>query len=294
MSAPVIIECALSGYSSLGRNPHIPIQPAQIAADALACLGAGASIIHNHIDDLALTGQAAADRYIEGWRPVLAARPDAIIYGTTNSAPAIAAKCAHYEPSARGGMRMGVLDPGSTNIAGTGADGLPGARQFVYTNSYADIAYTVAELERLRLGPSIAIYEPGWLRVTLAYHRAGKLPAGAFVKLYFSDHSIVDGKPGLTYGLPPTLKALEAYLELLEGSGLPWAVAAFGGDVLGSGLARHALERGGHLRVGLEDYAGTRTPSNLELVEEAVALARTAGRPVADCATAARILALPR
>jgi uncharacterized protein (DUF849 family) len=67
-----------------------------------------------------------------------------------------------------------------------------------------------------------------------------------------------------------------------------------GGDVVDSGLARMAIERGGHVRVGLEDYAGAGTPTNAGLVEVVVAIARSAGRPVATCADAASILQLPR
>jgi uncharacterized protein (DUF849 family) len=81
---------------------------------------------------------------------------------------------------------------------------------------------------------------------------------------------------------------------MLEGTGLPWSVAVLGGDVITSGLARLALERGGHLRVGLEDFAGPRTPTNEELVEEAAHLAREMSRPVATCTEAAAILGLPR
>jgi 3-keto-5-aminohexanoate cleavage enzyme len=66
-----------------------------------------------------------------------------------------------------------------------------------------------------------------------------------------------------------------------------------GGDVLDSGIARVALERGGHLRLGLEDHAGSRTPTNEELVREAVALADDVGRPVASCDEAAKVLNLP-
>ena len=66
------------------------------------------------------------------------------------------------------------------------------------------------------------------------------------------------------------------------------------GDVFDNGVARHALERGGHLRVGLEDYAGPRTPSNEEMVEAAVQLVREVGRPLATPAEAAKILDLPR
>ena len=44
---------------------------------------------------------------------------------------------------------------------------------------------------------------------------------------------------------------------------------------------------------GLEDYAGPRQPTNLELVEEAVALCREVGRPVASGAEAAELIGLP-
>ncbi|MET0660491.1 MAG: 3-keto-5-aminohexanoate cleavage protein [Steroidobacteraceae bacterium] len=291
---PVIIEAALSGYASAASNPHNPTTPEQVAADALACLAEGAAIIHTHIDDVKLTGERAAERYLRAWHPILEQRPDTILYSTTTSASGIQEKCAHYAPLARAGMRMGVLDPGSTNLGPHDAQDMPVEPGFVYANSFADIAYTVEQLRALDLGPSIAIYEPGWLRTVIAYWRAGRLPRGAFVKLYFSDHNLFTGKKSaLTFGLPPTRRALEAYLELLEGTDLPWAVAVFGGDLVGSGMARLGLGRGGHVRVGLEDYRGERTPSNRELVTEVAALAYEMGRPVADCVTTSRLLQLP-
>jgi uncharacterized protein (DUF849 family) len=93
--------------------------------------------------------------------------------------------------------------------------------------------------------------------------------------------------------LPPTAPSLEAYLALLEGTGLAWSVAALGGDVVGSGLAAEAIRRGGHVRVGLEDYAGPRQPRNEELVAELVELARAEGRPVASMTEAAAVLGVP-
>ena len=98
----------------------------------------------------------------------------------------------------------------------------------------------------------------------------------------------------MSFGLPPTRKALDAYLEMLEGSHLPWAVAVVGGDVVASGIAETALERGGHLRVGLEDFAGPRHPRNEELVAEAVAVAKRVGRRVASSREASELLGLPR
>jgi uncharacterized protein (DUF849 family) len=294
---PVIIEAAINGATPRERNPHVPRTPGEIAADALCCLAAGAAIVHNHVDDFALTGTAAAERYLEGWRPVMRERPDAILYPTVAVGGSVAERFAHVPTLAESGFtRMGVLDPGSVNLGAADDDGLPGPPEFVYVNSYSDIAYVVALLARHRLGPSISIFEPGFLRTALGYHRAGRLPPGAFIKLYFGGElGYLGGSPsGVTFGLPPIPAALEAYLEMLRGCDLPWAVAVVGGDVVGSGLARLALERGGHVRVGLEDYAGPRTPSNVELVEEIVRLAREVGRPIASTSEAARSLGLPR
>jgi uncharacterized protein (DUF849 family) len=294
---PVIIEAAINGATPKARNPHVPTSPEEIAADALRCLSAGAALVHNHIDDFSLSGAEAAERYLAGWRPVMREQPEAILYCTVAVGGSVEARFAHVPPLAESGlMRMGVLDPGSVNLGAAGDDGLPGPVEFVYANSYSDIRYVVQQLDDCRLGPSISIFEPGFLRTALVYHRAGKLPRGAFVKFYFGgEQGYLDGKPsGVTFGLPPTTTALEAYLETMRGCDLPWAVAVLGGDVVASGMARLALERGGHVRVGLEDYAGPRTPTNVELIEEVVALARATGRPIATPAEAAAQLDLPR
>jgi len=65
-----------------------------------------------------------------------------------------------------------------------------------------------------------------------------------------------------------------------------------GGDVTET-LAALAVERGGHMRVGFEDYAGSDQPRNAELVTAIVAMAKRYGRPVATPAEAAEILRLP-
>ncbi|MFT3855712.1 MAG: 3-keto-5-aminohexanoate cleavage protein [Ilumatobacteraceae bacterium] len=139
------------------------------------------------------------------------------------------------------------------------------------------------------LGPGIAIYEPGFLRAVVAYHRAGLLPAGSFVKLYLCADSGLSGSP---FGLPPTIKALDAYLEMLDGTGLAWAVSAVGDDLCRTPVCAAALERGGHLHIGLEFYGGDRTPTNVSLVHEAVAACEAAGRPVASPDQAAEVLGL--
>ncbi|MFM7784251.1 MAG: 3-keto-5-aminohexanoate cleavage protein, partial [Gammaproteobacteria bacterium] len=115
-------------------------------------------------------------------------------------------------------------------------------------------------------------------------------------KFYFGgDAGYMGIGSGVSFGLPPTAKALDAYLEMLETAGcdLPWSVAVMGGDLFATPVARLALERGGHLHTGLEDHLGPDHPTNEELTRLAVALCHEVGRPVASCSEAAAILELP-
>jgi uncharacterized protein (DUF849 family) len=291
---PVIIEVAINGETPKERNPNAPRTPEEIGRVALECVEAGAAIIHGHIDDIRLSGLAAAERYSEGWKPVRAARPDAILYPTVVLADDQAERFAHLPPLAEwGAAQMASLDPGTSNLAISGPNGLP-VRDFVYVNSYAEIRYAFERFAALGLGASMALYDPSYARAVLAWHRAGKLPKGSFPKFYFAgDHCFMSGKKGgINFGFDATEKALDAYVEMLDGTGLPWAAAVLGGDLVGCGLAHHVLERGGHLRIGLEDYVGPDTPTNLDLLEAAVALCREVGRPVATPAETRAILGM--
>lgn len=290
----MILEAAINGGTTREKNPHVPCARDEIARDALRCFALGAAIVHAHNASYALTGQEAADDYLGAWREVLRERPDALWYPTLAAGRGMAAMLAHLECIQREiPLRIAGFDPGSTNLGGPGADGLPAG--VVYGVSYDDVKYAFAFCERLRLGPSLGIYEPGSLRTTLAYHRAGKLPRGTLVKLYFGgEYGLFATKPGVSFGLPPSLRALDTYLEMLEGSGLPWSVSVWGGDLMATPIARAALERGGHLHVGIEEfYAPDRSPTNEELVREAAALCAKVGRPLASCAEAASLLDLP-
>ena len=97
---------------------------------------------------------------------------------------------------------------------------------------------------------------------------------------------------GAPFGLPPTPLALDAYLEILGDCPVPWAVSVVGGDVVESGMARLAIERGGHIHLGLEFFGGERRPTNAELVAEAVQLCVGAGVGVASPSDTMKILGL--
>ena len=136
----------------------------------------------------------------------------------------------------------------------------------------------------LAVGPALAIYEPGFLQSALAYHAAGRLPAGAMVKLYFGGQwgmrarrSGRDLRPPSDPQRPARLpRHAGGHRAAVVGVGVGWRPHGDAGRPLG-------LELGGHLHVGLEEHFDPdRKPTNVELVDEAVALAAEVGRPVAD------------
>lgn len=291
----VIIEAAINGETKPERNPNAPRKPEEIIADVFRCLDSGASIIHAHSDEIMRTGRESADGYLAAWRTILAERPDTLWYPTLGAGKDMKESISHLEFLCDElEMRLGLCDPGSTNIGGPDEDGLPVG--MVYSNSYEDVRTCFEQAERRRIGPSLAIYEPGWLRTVLAFYRAGKLPQGAMVKLYFgAEYGLFGTEPGVSFGLAPTEHALAAYLDLLDGTNLPWSVSVWGGDLFETPVARQALERGGHLHVGLEEhFHPTHKPTNVEIVQQAAALAAEVGRPIADGRETSRLLDLPR
>lgn len=285
---PLIIEAAINGATMKAMQPHVPRSVDEIVADATACLAAGATIIHHHTDDGLLVGRHATEPYRAAWSAILAARPDAILYPTMGGGGAhttIRERYAHVEELADLGLlRFALLDPGSVSLGPLDADGLPMAIDLVYQNTFADVRYMMDVCTARGLAIHVSIFEPGFLRIALAYHARGRLPP-AKIQLYF-------GGDTLPFGLPPTAASLDAYLAMLAGTGLPWMVGVIGGDV-STELAALAIARGGHVRVGLEDYVGPGAPRNAELVEAIVQLAKKAGRPVATPAEAAALLRLP-
>mgnify|MGYP001051953700 CR=1 FL=1 len=287
----MIVELALNGPTPRSVNRHVPRTPAEITAVALEGIELGASIVHNHTDDAMFTesGVHAVEPYVQAWTPILEQHPDVLLYPTMGAAARgipVEKRWAHVEELARRGMGMTLVDPGSVNLGLTSDGALdPVAAAEPYANPHADVDHMITRTAELGAAPSISIFEPGYLRTALTWHRTGRLPAGAIVKLYFGGR--------LEFGLPPTVAALEAYLEMLEPTGLPWSVAVLGGDVVECGLAELAVRRGGHVRVGLEDHAGPGEPTNADLLRALTDLLRDMDRTPATIAETRTILGVP-
>ena len=170
-------------------------------------------------------------------------------------------------------VRAGRVDTGSVNLGGTGPDGLPPASEFVYTNTFAKIALRDAGVHRraasVRASRSSS---PASCRSCSRTHAQGALPPGTLVKFYFAGGGYLGGGDPL-WGSPPIIEALDLFLAMLGDTPVAWAVAVLGGSLLDTPIARAALERGGHLRVGLEDW------------DDGPAERRAGRRPRSRCAT---------
>jgi 3-keto-5-aminohexanoate cleavage enzyme len=293
----VWIEAALNGPWGRQRQPDIPVTVEAIVAEGIAVAHAGAAIVHVHAydDD---TGRQRDDwqtyaRIIEGIR----AQCDAIVYptipvagsGFAGALTSARERYAHLEELAKRGLvEWAVVDPGSANIARL--DELARKEMgFVYQNPDAHIIEGLRICAEYDVRPSYAIYEPGFTRAGAVLASAHKgLPAPVY-RFMFSEQ--------FAFGFPPKPIFLDAHLALLAEAapGAPWMVAGLG-VVIGP-LIAPAVERGGHVRVGLEDRPLGVHEHNVALVEEAVRqLAAAGGEPAttaevrADCVAADRAL----
>ncbi len=284
----VWIEAALNGAWTRARQPAIPISIDEIVADGIAAAQAGAAIVHLHAYDAA-TGRQRDDYdlyapIIEGIR----AKVDAIVYptlplagwGPVGEVRSAQERYAHLERLARNGLaEWGVIDPGSAVFTRLDqvAAGEAGATYFNPDDHFRE-GMRIAV--RYGVRPSYAIYEGGCLRLGAATAAAMPAVPTPVYRFMFSDE--------FCFGFPPREIYLDAHRALLAevAAGAPWMVAGLGVDI--KPLIVPAVERGGHIRVGLEDRPWGVRQTNRALVEEAVRLVRAAG---GEPATAAEVRA---
>ncbi|MGH7916637.1 MAG: 3-keto-5-aminohexanoate cleavage protein [Candidatus Binataceae bacterium] len=285
--AKVMIEAAINGAAMRKFNPHIPYTPKEIAQDAIATCRAGAAIIHFHVRDPE-NGRWVHDvpYYAEVYRQARAGCK-AMLWPTFPFEGDAAARFSHFVELSRDPATkpdLGAGDMGSLNLVSYD----PGAKKIrdetvVYRNSYETIRYFLTKSRELGLRPTLQIFDPSFVRAALIFLEQGVLTEPLLLKFYL-------GGPELPFGMPPTLKSLEAYLDILKGVRMNWFAATLGGDNLP--LIPTVVSLGGHVRVGLEDYQYAREGQfgNPQLVEKAAAVIRAMGHEVASPEEAREIL----
>jgi len=292
---PVVLECAIN---ETGKMPYEPRTVGENITEITKVLDAGAAIAHNHSGQFDEDPKKAAQFYAEVYRAVLKKHPHSIFYPTINldlkilkqerRALPTGAACAHHRVLAEAGLtNMVMLDTGVSAISVLAKDGIANDEAFyVYQFWPEDVRYSKQICTDFGCGAILSVYEPGWMKNVVAMARAGTLPRGSKLNLFFGDDRV--GAMA-----PPIPEALELYLKMMEGLDLKWSVGSPLTDksIMDTPLARMALERGGSLRVGLEDH--TTGPSNLEQLERAKELVASVGRRIINGAEAIEYLDIP-
>ena len=123
-------------------------------------------------------------------------------------------------------------------------------------------------------------FDVGCSRVVGMLAASGRIDGPVLHKVFLSE--------GWAVGPTPSEAALDLHLaELPAELDVEWFVVPYSHSdpTLIERLCRAALERGGHVRVGIGDSPGANpSATNAELVEQVARWARDAGRPVASVA----------
>lgn len=268
---PVIVTVAPTGAGTTrAQTPHVPLQPAEIAAEVIRSWQAGAAIAHIHVRDAAGEPSMAPARYQEVRDRVRAAGCDIVLNFTTagdnvlREADRLAVVALRSE--------LASWDAGSMNFG----DG-------VFLNPPDFLDRLGRTMQEHGVKPEIEIFDAGQIENALYAHARGALAAPLWFQFVL----------GVRGGIPATPKALLYLVESIP-AGSRWSVIGIGRHQLP--MTTMALLMGGHVRVGMEDNVhyrkGELADSNARFVERAVRLARELGRDVATPAEARRILGL--
>jgi 3-keto-5-aminohexanoate cleavage enzyme len=266
----LIITVALNGAEvTRAQNPHLPVTPVEIGADAARCRDAGAAMVHVHGRLPDGTPTQSGEVYAEILREIRS-RTDVIVQVSTGGAVGMTAEERLQPVMLR--PEMASLSTGTVNF-GRG----------VFMNPPDLIEHFARTMVAQGVVPEIECFDLGHIANALALVKQGILR----LPLHFD---FVMGVPG---GIAPTIPNLVHMAQSIP-EGCTWSVAGIGRAQLP--LATAAILLGGHVRVGLEDniyYTKGVPATNAMLVERVVRLARELGREIATPDDARRILRLP-
>lgn len=272
----VILTAALLGAgTNKNMNPNVPLTPAEVAADVVACAKAGAAIAHLHVRDE--TGkQTMLTPYwvelVDTVREECAKEGVDIILnlstaGSTFPDDVRMAHLAACKPE------MCTFDPCTMNWGNA----------VVFENTPKFLEALGHKAQELGIKPEIEIFDAGHLHNLGYFVKKGILQAPLHVQLMM----------GVVGAMPGTIENLGYMLNYLP-EGCTWSISGIGKAHIPMMLGGLAAGCDG-LRVGLEDnlyWAPGELTTNAKLVERAAELTVLAGREVATAADAREILGL--
>lgn len=292
----VIIEVGLNEAAARAQNPHVPYAPRECAADARRCAAAGAAVVHWHARDPVSGAQRLADAQLYG--EALAAMPAAdVLAYPSYPVESVAAdqRWAHcWALHEQHGLELTPVDVGSVSVvlwdeeARRFLDAGANTATAVVENPLAGTLATLEQTYARAMRPSLGSFDVGHTRTAVLLAASGALRAPVFLKIFLSGAWVVGPSPSEA-GLDFHLSQIPATLDV-EWVLVPYAL---GDPALVERLCRHALRRGGGIRVGVGDTPTAQPDrSNVQLVEQAARWAEQEGRPLASAADVRRRLGL--
>ena len=292
MQRKVMIACAVTGSADTpGKNPAVPVTPAQIAASAIDAAKAGAAIVHIHVRDPQTTKPSMDPaHYREVVERIRASGTDVVINLTTGpGARFMPGLDDPWKPSGATNLKNPAervqhvmelkpeicsLDMGSLNM---------GNYAFVNTQGYLE-AMAIA-IRDAGVTPELEVFETGHLLLAKRMIETGHIKGPGMFQICL----------GISWGQPATTEAM-TYMRSLLPQGSPWF--AFGISLHQFPMVAQTVLLGGHVRVGLEDNIylgkGQLAPSNAALVEKAAKIIEILGDHVATPADARQILGVTK
>jgi uncharacterized protein (DUF849 family) len=276
MNKKIIITVALNGAGTTrALTPHVPITADEIAADAVACAKAGASIIHIHVrDENGKNSMATAvwTNVVNKVRQCIAVAGLDVVLNLTTSGSAWPEdlRVAHL-PTLM--PEMCSYDPGSMNWANS----------YVFLNTPPFLERLGAVCQELQIKPEIEIFDAGMVGNVAYYLKKGVLKTPCHYQF------VLD----VAGGMPGNIESL-AYLLPKLPQGSTWSITGIGKSHVPMMLAGLAAGCDG-LRVGLEDNIFMEKgvlATNAQLVARAVELSKVAGREIATAEETRQFLGL--
>jgi uncharacterized protein (DUF849 family) len=288
MQRKVMIACAVTGSADTpGKNPAVPVTPAQIAASAIDAAKAGAAIVHIHVRDPQTTRPSMdIAHYREVVERIRASGVDVLINLTTGPGgrfmpgpddpwkPGPATNLKNPADRVKHVMELKPdicsLDMGSMNMGG-----------YVFVNTQGYLEAMAIAIRDAGVTPELEVFETGHLLLAKRMIETGHIkPPGMFQICL-----------GISWGQPATTEAM-TYMRGLLPTSSPWF--AFGISLHQFPMVAQSVLLGGHVRVGMEDNIylgkGQLAPSNAALVEKAARIIEVLGDHVATPADARQIL----
>lgn len=282
-SSPLLIMVSPTGARRTKRDhPALPMTSDEIAADACACLDAGAGALHVHVRDAAGAHTIDPDAYRAAFAAIerRIGKNKLVLQATSETA-------GRYQ-SAEQIAAMRALRPEAVSMAVRellpDAAAEPAAADFF------------AWLEREKIGAQYIVYSVAELQRFYDLRHRGIIPGARPGVLHVLGRYGDDARPAQPPELLPFLAAQAAAENPSASptpSPLPWMVCAFGKNEAACMLAAATL--GGHARVGFENNLhlinGGLAPNPAALAAQVAGFAAAAGRRVVtDPDTAREIL----